>query len=547
MEKALKMGKTSATGSFQLLIGVVGSTLIMAVGTIVITRLLSPSDYGLYTIAMVPSIMVALFRDWGVNSATTKNIARLRVEGKDEEIHSVIVAGLIFEIVMGLALTFVSLLLASFVASVIFHRPASLSPISIMSATIFSGAFLAVAQSSFVGFERMKLNSLTLICQALVKTAIGPILVIFGYGVLGAVLGYTLSFFIAGIIGLSILYFLLFRPLRKSAINRSKISKTLKAMLGYGVPYSMAAILTGVLQQFYSFMMAAYSTNDIAGNYQVALNFSLLLSFVSLPISTVLFPTFAKLDPKNDRELLKSVFTSSIKYTGILLVPATLAVMALSGPMIHTLYGEQYVYAPFFLILQVLFNLLSMVGYFSLSSFLAGTGETKVLMVQSILGLVTGVPIAFLIVPLYGIVGVIMGYLFASLPGLFWGLYWVWRHYQVRAEVTSSIKILAASSVAAFAAYFSVNFLHIAEWGKLAIGVPVCLITYVLTAPLIKAVVRSDIENLRIMISGLGVISKIFDVPLRVAEKVANVYPAEKTDTITEPTYVGTLPETRSE
>ena len=65
MEKAFEMGKSSARGSFHLLIGVVTSTVIMAVGGIVLTRLMSPAEYGLYGVALIPSHMMMLFRDWG--------------------------------------------------------------------------------------------------------------------------------------------------------------------------------------------------------------------------------------------------------------------------------------------------------------------------------------------------------------------------------------------------------------------------------------------------------------------------------------------------
>jgi O-antigen/teichoic acid export membrane protein len=58
------MGKTSATGSFQLLIGVATSTIIMAVGTVILTRLLGQANYGLYALAYAPSVMINLFRDW---------------------------------------------------------------------------------------------------------------------------------------------------------------------------------------------------------------------------------------------------------------------------------------------------------------------------------------------------------------------------------------------------------------------------------------------------------------------------------------------------
>lgn len=53
MQKALNMGKTSAAGSFQLFLGVAVSTVIMAIGTIILARLMTPEEYGLYAVARI--------------------------------------------------------------------------------------------------------------------------------------------------------------------------------------------------------------------------------------------------------------------------------------------------------------------------------------------------------------------------------------------------------------------------------------------------------------------------------------------------------------
>ena len=79
MDKALEMGKSSATGSFHLLIGVAGSTIIMAIGTLVIAALLPVEGVGLYGMALIPSSIINFFRDWGVNSAY--NPADSQLEG----------------------------------------------------------------------------------------------------------------------------------------------------------------------------------------------------------------------------------------------------------------------------------------------------------------------------------------------------------------------------------------------------------------------------------------------------------------------------------
>lgn len=61
----------------------------MAVGTIILGRLMSPEEYGLYSVAL-PTYMIILFRNWGVNSAITRHIANLRAENKKEDIYDII-------------------------------------------------------------------------------------------------------------------------------------------------------------------------------------------------------------------------------------------------------------------------------------------------------------------------------------------------------------------------------------------------------------------------------------------------------------------------
>jgi len=528
LEKALKMGKVSATGGFQLFVGVATSSVLMAVGTIILARLLSPAEYGLYSVALVPSLMINLFRDWGVNSAMTKYVAHFRTEKKEEDVRDIIAAGLIFEISTGLVLSLLSVFLAGFIASTIFHRPESAPLISIVSITIFSGSLLTAAQSSFVGFERMEFHSLILICQAVVKSVLSPLLVLLGFGALGAVFGYTFSFLVAGIVGSTILYFLLFRNLKRTKINRFEKTKTLKTLLHYGVPLSIYFIQGAFLVQFYGFVMAFYCSDVMIGNFQAATNFAVLLTFFTVPISTVLFPAFAKLDSQNEPQLLKTVFTSSVKYTAMLLVPATVAVMILSKPMISTLFGEQWVYAPFFLALYVMGNLFSGFGNLSMGNLLTGLGETKMLMKLSLLTLLIGLPLAFLLIPNLGIVGVILGTLLAGRPSMFLGLYWIWKRYRVTVDWGSSARIFVASAIAAATTYLSLNFLNTVEWLRLITGGIVFLAAYLIVAPSIGAIVQDDISNLKAMLSGLGFISKIADLPLGVAEKVARINSARK-------------------
>jgi hypothetical protein len=105
----------------------------------------------------------------------------------------------------------------------------------------------------------------------------------------------------------------------------------------------------------------------------------------------------------------------------------------------------------------------------------------------------------------------------------------VWKHYKAKAEFRSSAKIFTASALAAIASY-PTTLLHTASWVQLALGLTVFLLIYVCGAPLIGAVGQSDLDTLQDMFSGLGIVSKIINVPLKVAEKTLKLKSRNKTD-----------------
>jgi O-antigen/teichoic acid export membrane protein len=560
MDKALEIGKSSATGSFHLLIGVAGSTVIMAIGTLILAWLLPVEGVGLYGMALIPSSIISFFRDWGVNSAITQQIASLRAAGKESEIHDVIVSGVVFEIISGAVLSAVCFAVAWPLALILSPTDAaSLSVyISVMSLSIFAGAILAAAGGIFVGFERMKLNSFTQILQAIVKTSLGPFLIILGFGVLGAVYAALASFLAGALIAGLIIFFVFFRPLRKNKVGKCDIKKTLRPMLQYGVPLTVANIIIGVLPQVFAFTMAVYAgigdsaagypSGWMMGNYYAAAWFSVLLTFFSIPISTALFPVFSKLNPEKEPELVKTVFASSVKYTSVLLVPATLMLATLATPLVNTLFPKngiiqsffianaepKYPYAPLFLALSVLVNLYVLVGNISLATFQTGVGKTNQVMKQNLLSLPVGLALAYLLVAYFftlggvdtqassslAVIGGIIGILVASVPGMIWGLVWIWKNYRAKADFRISAKIFAASGIASAVTFLAINIFSLPWILTLLAGFLIFLLAFLVTAPLIGAVNLTDVENLVTMFSGLGVISKVLNIPLLFMRKL---------------------------
>ena len=416
-----------------------------------------------------------------------------------------------------------SLLLANFFASTIYNKPGSAFLITLASVTLISGAISSGVASVFTGFEKMKLNSYLAVIAAIVYSLLAPLLVYFGYGATGAIIGYTSSSVIQGVISIIFLYFFIFRKLPISKTKKSEIIRTLKSLLSYGVPLGIGSIVSNLGGPIFSFLMASYVSEVMIGNYKIATNFVILLSFLTVPINTVLFPAFSKLDPRTEKSLLKTVFASSVKYTNLFLVPAVMAMVVLATPLIGTLYGNKWSFAPSFLALSVVFYLLSLFGSRSMGSLLSAMGETKLLMEQSMLSLIIAIPVAFLFVPSLGIIGMIIGLQIAAFPSTFIGLYLIWKHYGVKADFGASAKILLASFLAAVTVYLFLTFFIAAYWVLLIAGAILFLVVYLISAPLVGAIDQSDINNLRTMFSGLGIISRLLEIPLRIMEKLIKI------------------------
>jgi len=123
------------------------------------------------------------------------------------------------------------------------------------------------------------------------------------------------------------------------------------------------------------------------------------------------------------------------------------------------------------------------------------------------------------------VIGGILAVMVSSTPGMVWGLIWVWRNYKVKTDYKSSAKIFAASAIASVVTYLFLTVFNAAWWIILAVGAGIFLLVYLISAPLLGAVNRVDIDNLKTMTSGLGFISKILDFPLLFMRKICKEPP----------------------
>jgi O-antigen/teichoic acid export membrane protein len=392
---------------------------------------------------------------------------------------------------------------------------------TLSSITIFSAAINTCSISIINGFERMGLSSVTMLVSAIAQGLLSPLLVFLGFGALGAVVGFTTASVASAITGALILYFAIYRKLPASKISKQIIFNSLKQLLRYGIPISISTILVGITTEIYYFVMARSVEAAMIGNLGIANNFTVILTFFIFPLQSVLFPAFSKIDLSKDSQLLKTIYTSSVKYSSLFLVPVTMAIMILSTPLVETLYGDKWLSAPLFLTLVVAGNLVVLLGNLSFGRLLYAMGETKMLIKLGLIDIIIGVPLAFLLIPSFGIIGVIIGNtLIAPISGLSVGIYWTWKKYGTKPDFNNSSRILLASTIASILTFLFLQLFVTAAWVTLVFGAILFLLTYLVSIPLVGAISLIDIGNLRLLFSEMRLASKIIELPLAIIEGI---------------------------
>jgi O-antigen/teichoic acid export membrane protein len=344
---------------------------------------------------------------------------------------------------------------------------------------------------------------------------------VLGLGTAGATFGFTAGTFIAGLIGVALIG-VIYRQLPKPASHKREIKAYLTAMLTYCLPLSFATIILLLLPQFYAFLLPVhYSTDNVPiGNYGVAVNFSVIVAFFVMPISTMMFPAFSKLDPQKDKNSLRNIFQFSVKYGSLLVVPMTALVMCLAEPAVATLFGGTYNTAALFLALFVIQYSYTAFGNLSLTALLNGQGQTSYVLRLAVLNGLIGFPLGYVLVMAFGVLGLIAATLVSGVPSLVLGLRFAWSTFGVTVDWGSSARILLSSAVSAAVTFAVISELGFASWLLLLFGACIFFVILVPALLLTRAIARSDLDNLRFMVGGLGVLGRIINRLLSLLEKL---------------------------
>lgn len=466
------------------------STAIFFVGSVVIAQLLGPADYGFFSLVIsVPALLIGLV-NFGMTSAITRFSTEFRTGGRTSNVKYVIKSGLLFRLTLGVIASVFCFVFSDVLATYLINTPEASSYIKIASILILFQVLFETLNAIFIGLDTMEKSAIMEMIRAVTKVLFSPLLVILGFSIFGALIGHISGY----VVGVGISLTLLLFQLSKNHVDAKAESAILKSMLKYGFPLYMSSLIVLFSTEYQTIILAFFASKTAIGNFQVTALFSTAITLVVYPF-TALFPAFSKFDPESKQ--LGQFFRRSVKYTALLLVPASMAITVMSNDIIVTIYGTKFMLASTFIMVQMLANLSAGFGSAVLPYLFSGVGRTDIVLKSSLIYLVFFLPAVPLLLSLYDVVGLILASVICYVLATLYELFMASKTFNLTVDMRSSVKIYLASIISACIVFLFVNISPFSSILDLILGCTLFIFIYLTILPPIGVLNATDLKIFR--------------------------------------------------
>ena len=505
----LDVAAESARGSFILLVGNLIQALTGVVFVIVVARLLGPSGYGSYTLALLIPLTIQSLVGSGVSTGITRYAAYHVARGEPEIARRMTLNGLLFLLLVGALLTLVTYAGGAYLDQTILHRTDLGGVAGIASLAILAQTLLGSATAGLLGWRAMKGISTANVVWGVLRLGIAVPLIVVGFGVVGTVIGYVSATLLSGLLAFVILIFRL-RGYGKGLPRN--FAGDVGSVLSYGTPLYVGSVVTTVAGQYVVIVLALISSNAVVGVYQSALNVLIPISITSGAIAQSLFPSFAHLEGmKADVGL---AFRYAVRYTAYFVAPMIFFIAGAARPLFDIIYGASFSSGIPYLVLLALANIPLVLGYGILPSLFNGVGKTRVSMVFSFVYAVLQVAFASLMAIILGlgVPGLISSILISSLGASAVGLWYSGRMLQAGVDWLK-IGALALCSLLSCVVIISVEAIVSDSAVALVLDLVIFAAVYLSAVPVARGLDSLDFSRLEGVTAGAGML-RVFLKPL---------------------------------
>lgn len=319
------LGKRAVSGFIWRLLQNAGTQIVGFVVSIILARLLMPSDYGLIAIISIFINIANVFIQTGFSSAVIQQ-QKLDEKDKNTMFFSSAVLGIILYVILYAA--------APFIAAY-YNEPLLTDMFRVQSITVLIGSFSSVHQALITREMKFKKSFVAGLTAMAAQSITGITLALLGYGAWALVYSNLANVAVNGVI-----VSLICRWMPKWEFS----FRSLKSMLGFSVKMLGAALINTIFLNIRSLIIGKqYSSEDLA-YYTKGNQFpQLIMLQVDGSMTTVLFSALSK--TQSDWEQGLRALRRAMKTSLYVCAPLMAGMFAVAESMVLLLLTEKWLFA----------------------------------------------------------------------------------------------------------------------------------------------------------------------------------------------------------
>lgn len=472
----MSLGQKTLSGfvwTFTSNIGTKFSTLIVG---IILARLLSPEVFGLVAMLYIFFEVSQSFVDSGFSQALIRE-NKLTEEDKSTTFSVNVIVSVLF---FGM-LWFSAPYIASF-----YEEPILVDLTRFMGLNILIQAVTFVQRATFTQELRFKELSIISVVSSSGAGIVAIVLAYLDYGVWALAIKYVLSTIITTGILWSInpwfpKYFI--------------VSESFKRLFGFGSKLFISGLINTIYSNIYKVIIGKVFSAAMLGFYtQAQLYVNQVTQGAVSTLQMVTYPILSK--TRDDEERLKQAYRKIILASSFVIFPATIGLALVAEPMILTLVGEQWLPAASFLQLLCVSGALYHLHSINLNV-LKVMGRSDLFLKLEVIKKIN-ITIAIIVGIQFGIWGLLIAKIISSYVALYINMYYTkdFIDYPQLEQFKDLTPVILHTVPMAVGVYVTVNFIDLAHYYLLAIGVITGGLLYVATTILMKSEALKHIQNI---------------------------------------------------
>jgi len=305
---------------------------------VLLARIVTPGDFGLYAMVLVFSNIVFIFRDLGLSAAI--------IQKKDID-HECLSSVFWINVTFGAIMTLAGFLLAPFIAA-FYNEKILIGIVGLVSASFFISSFTSV----YVAMLAKEMNFRTLAFVEVISVLLAGIV-----AVSLAAVGFGVWAFAWQAVALSVVSASLYIFLSKWRPGAIFVWRKAKSLLNFGMNLTGFNLINYVSRNADNLLIGRFFGPVHLGFYDFAYEMLLFpLSNISQVIGRVMFPSLSLIN--DDKKRVREVYMTAVRFIAAVTFPLTIWLFLTAKEFVAVVFGEKWMRSVF--IIQI-FSMVSLV------------------------------------------------------------------------------------------------------------------------------------------------------------------------------------------